>query len=68
MALGAVNFVGANTARVSRREPWRRCWRSPAPTHASTNSLEAKLQPKTAQGFAKYVAAVEARRDKEIAE
>jgi putative flippase GtrA len=63
MALGAVNFAGANTL----------VFRSAvaivllAIGTSAFASDEAKLQPKTAQGFAKYVAAVEARRIKEVA-
>jgi putative flippase GtrA len=63
MALGAVNFAGANTL----------VFRSAvaivllAIGTSALASDEAKLQPKTAQGFAKYVAAVEARRVKEVA-
>ena len=63
MALGAVNFAGANTL----------VFRSAvaivllAIGTSAFASDEAKLQPKTAQGFAKYVAAVEARRVKEVA-
>ncbi len=37
-------------------------------TTASADTLEAILQPKTAQGFARYVAAVEARIGKELSE
>ncbi len=35
-------------------------------TSAAADTLEAMLQPKTVQGFARYVAAVEARIDKEL--
>ena len=66
IALGTVNFAGANTL-VFRAAMLAVMLPLAATAHASTNSLEAKLQPKTAQGFAKYVAAVEARRTKEIA-
>jgi putative flippase GtrA len=66
IALGTVNFAGANTL-VFRAAVLVAMLPLAATAHASTNSLEAKLQPKTAQGFAKYVAAVEARRAKEIA-
>jgi len=66
MALGTVNFAGANTL-VFRAAALAAILGLAAPAHAATNSLEAKLQPKTAQDFAKYVAAVEARRTKEIA-
>lgn len=63
MVLGLLNFVGAD----------RLVFRSAAVAlmlGLSANadaSDEAKLQPKTAAGFAKYAAAVEARRSKEIA-
>ena len=66
IALGTVNFAGANTL-VFRAAVLAAMLPLAAAAHASTDSLEAKLQPKTAQGFAKYVAAVEARRTKEIA-
>lgn len=66
IALGTVNFAGADTL-VFRAAVLAAMLPLAATAHASTNSLEAKLQPKTAQGFAKYVAAVEARRTKEIA-
>ncbi|HEX6216495.1 MAG TPA: GtrA family protein [Vicinamibacterales bacterium] len=66
IALGTVNFAGANTL-VFRAAVLAAMLPLAATAQASTNSLEAKLQPKTAQGFAKYVAAVEARRTKEIA-
>ena len=66
IALGAVNFAGANTL-VFRAAVLAAMLPLAASAHASPNSLEAKLQPKTAQGFATYVAAVEARRAKEIA-
>lgn len=66
IALGTVNFAGANTL-VFRAAMLAAMLPLAATAHASTDSLEAKLQPKTAQGFAKYVAAVEARRTKEIA-
>jgi putative flippase GtrA len=63
IALGGLNFAGANTL----------VFRAAAAVvmlsiaSSSFASDEAKLQPKTAQGFAKYVAAVEARRAREIA-
>lgn len=66
IALGTVNFAGADTL-VFRAAVLAAMLPLAATAQASTNSLEAKLQPKTAQGFAKYVAAVEARRTKEIA-
>jgi putative flippase GtrA len=63
IALGGLNFAGANTLVF-------RAAVAVAMLSIASSSLasdEAKLQPKTAQGFAKYVAAVEARRAKEIA-
>jgi putative flippase GtrA len=62
IALGGLNFAGANTL------VFRAGVAAAMLAIASTSfaSDEAKLQPKTAQGFAKYVAAVEARRAKEI--
>src|SRR5687767_1186004 len=63
MALGAFNFAGANTL-VFRSAVAIVLLAIGASAFASD---EAKLQPKTAQGFAKYVAAVEARRMKEVA-
>ncbi len=64
--LGMLNFIGTDklvfrAAVIAALLPFA------APASASPDSLEAKLQPKTAQDFAKYVAAVEARRTKEIA-
>jgi putative flippase GtrA len=63
IALGGLNFAGANT--LVFRAAVAVAMLSIA--SSSFASDEAKLQPKTAQGFAKYVAAVEARRAKEIA-
>ena len=63
IALGGLNFAGANT--LVFRAGVAAAMLSIA--SVSFASDEAKLQPKTAQGFAKYVAAVEARRAKEIA-
>ena len=63
MMLGLINFVGAD-ALVFRAGVTVAML---AVASASVASGEAKLQPKTAQDFAKYVAAVEARRAKEIA-
>jgi putative flippase GtrA len=62
-ALGLLNFVGAD------KLVFRSGVALVALAVGSTAfaSDEAKLQPKTAQGFAKYVAAVEARRAREIA-
>ena len=62
ITLGAVNFAGANTL-VFRAGLAIAVLATGSSAYASD---EAKLQPKTAQGFAKYVAAVEARRAKEI--
>jgi len=63
MALGVLNFIGADRwafrAGISLM-----ALAFAGSAHAS--DLEAKLQPKTAAGFAKYAAAVEARRAKEI--
>jgi putative flippase GtrA len=66
MMLGLINFVGADTM-VFRAAVVAALLPLAVSAHASTNSLEAKLQSKTAQSFAKYVDAVEARRAKEIA-
>ena len=63
VVLGAVNFVGAETL-VFRAGVGVLALALAAPALASD---EAKLQPKTVAGFAKYAAAVEARRDKAIA-
>ena len=63
IALGGLNFAGANTL-VFRAGAAAALLSIASVSFASD---EAKLQPKTAQGFAKYVAAVEARRAKEIA-
>jgi len=63
VALGGLNFAGANT--LVFRAGVAAAILSMA--SVSLASDEAKLQLKTAQGFAKYVAAVEARRAKEIA-
>jgi putative flippase GtrA len=63
VALGGLNFAGANTL-VFRAGVTAAMLSMASMSFASD---EAKLQPKTAQGFAKYVAAVEARRAKEIA-
>ena len=64
VALGALNFAGAETL-VFRAGVGAIVLALAAPAFASD---EAKLQPKTAAGFAKYAAAVEARRDKAIAD
>ncbi len=63
VALGALNFAGAETL-VFRAGVGVMALALAAPALASD---EAKLQPKTVAGFAKYAAAVEARRDKAIA-
>jgi putative flippase GtrA len=65
--LGTANFVGADTLVFRAAVAFAAVWVA-AGAHASTNTLEAQLQPKTVQGWNKYVSAVEARRDKEIAE
>lgn len=64
MALGAINFIGADqfVFRVSTA-----LIVVALASSAYASDLEAKLQPKTAAGFAKYAAAVEARREKEVA-
>jgi putative flippase GtrA len=64
--LGMVNFVGADTL-VFRASTTLVLITLAATAQAST-TLEAKLQPRTLQSFAKYVAAVEARRAREITE
>lgn len=64
IALGALNFAGANSL-VFRAGAGVMVVAMAASASASE---EAKLQPQTLQSFAKYVAAVEARRAKEIAE
>ena len=63
VALGALNFAGAETL-VFRAGVGVMALALAAPALASD---EAKLQAKTVAGFAKYAAAVEARRDKAIA-
>jgi putative flippase GtrA len=65
VALGALNFVGANTL-VFRAGAAAMVMMIATAASAQADSLEAVLQAKTVQGFAKYVAAVEARRAKEI--
>ena len=52
-------------ARVSSRPRWR--WCSGSSRRAHTRRKRRSSRPKTAAGFAKYAAAVEARRDKAIA-
>jgi hypothetical protein len=64
--LGALNFVGADTL-VFRAAAAILTLGVAAGAHASTNTLEAQLLPKTVEGWNKYVRAVEARRDQEIA-
>ena len=64
MALGMLNFAGADSL-VFRAGAGVMVLAIAASASASE---EAKLQPKTVQGFAKYVAAVEARRAKELAD
>ena len=63
VALGALNFAGAETL-VFRAGVGVMALALAAPALASD---EAKLQAKTVAGFARYAAAVEARRDKAIA-
>jgi putative flippase GtrA len=63
-ALGVVNFVGADTL-VFRAGVAAVLVAAAALAPAST--LEAKLQEKTVRDFARYVAAVEARRANEVA-
>ena len=66
VALGLLNFAGADSI-VFRAGAGVMVLVMAASASASP-SEEAKLQPKTLQSFAKYVAAVEARRAKEIAD
>jgi putative flippase GtrA len=63
VALGGLNFVGADKL-VFRAAIAALALGVAAPAFAAD---EAKLQPKTVAGFAKYAAAVEARRDKALA-
>ncbi len=65
MALGVVNFIGADTL-VFRAGVVALALSAAGNAHAS--DLEAKLLPKTLQGFRSYVSAVEARRARELAE
>jgi putative flippase GtrA len=67
VALGVLNFVGANSL-VFRAGAAAMVMMIATAASAQADSLEAVLQAKTVQGFAKYVAAVEARRAKEIAD
>ena len=64
--LGGINFIGADTL-VFRAAIAMSALSVAAAAHASTNTLEAQLQAKTVEGWNKYVGAVEARRDQEIA-
>jgi hypothetical protein len=64
VALGLVNFAGANTL-VFRAGAGAAIL---AIATTASASEEAKLQPRTLQSFSKYVEAVEARRAKEIAQ
>jgi putative flippase GtrA len=66
--LGVVNFVGADTLVFRGAAMVLIAGAMGASAHASNGTMEAQLQPKTAQAFAKYVSAVEARRAREIAE
>jgi putative flippase GtrA len=63
IALGVVNFAGANT--LVFRAAAAVALTAAAAT-AGADTLEAILKPKTAQDFARYVAAVEARRASEL--
>lgn len=63
IALGLVNFAGANTLVFRGAVTIAVMSVSVA---ASADPLEAVLQPKTAKSFARYVAAVEARRGREL--
>jgi putative flippase GtrA len=66
VTLGVVNFVGADTL-VFRAAAILMMSALAGSAHAS-DTLEAKLLPKTLQGFNNYVSVVEARRAKEVAE
>lgn len=66
--LGAVNFVGADMLVFRAAAIVLMTVAAAGPGFASTDALEAKLQPRTLQGFRQYVAAVEARRNRELAE
>jgi putative flippase GtrA len=61
--LSGVNFVGANTL-VFRGTAMALAWSTASV--ASADTLEALLQPRTIQGFARYVAAVEGRIGREL--
>ena len=65
VVLGALNFAGANTL-VFRAGAAAMLLTVGSAAAAQADTLEAQLHAKTAQSFAKYVAAVEARRAKEI--
>ena len=67
VTLGGVNFIGANTL-VFRAAAVAAALALAGTAHAADGSLEAQLQPKTAAAFARYVAAVEARRARDLAE
>jgi putative flippase GtrA len=64
MALGAINFIGADQLVFRAGAA---VMMLAVASSAPASDLEAKLQPKTAAGFARYAAAVEARRAKEVA-
>ena len=66
VVLGVLNFIGANTLVFRAVAAALLMLVVGTAVAAQANTLEALLQAKTAQGFAKYVAAVEARRAKEI--
>ena len=63
--IGAVNFVGADTLVFRSAVGWSLRARDGA--ERATRRMRRSSRPKTARGFAKYAAAVEARRDKTIA-
>ena len=65
VVLSVLNFVGANSL-VFRAGAAAVLMMVATAASAQADSLEAVLQAKTVQGFAKYVAAVEARRAKEV--
>lgn len=64
--LGVINFIGADTL-VFRSSAVVVLLALATQASADAGSEEAKLQPKTAADFARYVAAVEARRARELA-
>jgi hypothetical protein len=66
VSLGVLNFVGADSLVFRSAAGVMLLLAAAMPAPAS--DLEAKLQPQTVQGFAKYVSAVEARRARELAD